>query len=146
MPNSTGFNSRHFDVIGSMDNDTCTVGHYTLVPLQNSKQSRLPRWLPLLQENSHLTSTSWLASRAYTSAWTAPDELLFFWEQDDVLMASVLRMQTISGLPTETVVGPMWAFLESTESAGYSICPFAGRVVIYSDMGYPEIRVMDYLI
>ena len=143
-PNSLGINSRHFDIIGSKDTETCTIGHYTVVPLGNSKQYRLPKWLPLLQESTHLPSTSWFESRAYTSAWTAPNELLFFWEQDAALMASVLKMRTTSGLPTETVVGSMWSFREGSEN-NYAVCPFAGRVVTYSDAGYFEIRVMDYL-
>ena len=144
-PHSAELNSRHFDIIGSTDDDTCTIGHYTMVPLHNSEHNRLPRWLPLLLESTHLPEMNWLSSTSYSSAWTAPDELLMFWEQDDMLMAGVLMMPPQSNIQIEPVVGSIWPFRAESSQFGYEICPFAGRTVIYSEEE-SEIRVMDYLV
>ena len=78
--------ARRFDLI-SKDDDTCVIGHYVIELLGKSKQNRLPKWLPLLFESTHLPFANYYNSRSH-SAWTEPDEL-FFWEQGAKLIWQV---------------------------------------------------------
>jgi hypothetical protein len=141
-PMSPHLMARRFDLISKMDDGACIIGHYVIEPLGKSKQNRLPRWLPLLFESTHLPFANYNNSKSHSSAWTEPDEFLFFWVQDGRLMASVTKMPTMPGVPAEVVGGSMSLFREGITNP--SVCPYSGRVVMYDGI-YSEIRVMDYV-